>query len=243
MQVAWSKGFANLGLMPQNWTQFIFDEDGIVRMGQQRYDAGCGESVGHAVFTPMIENGYHTESRIVMEFRHHTQNDSQGIVLLFSSVFAQAEGEAEGALIGQLAHDLLENTDEQDRYCFVAVDDGQIVGSIVFSRLDFESDIDAFILSPVAVHSSHQGQGIGQALINHGLSELKNRGVSIVLTYGDPRFYRKVGFHPILQETLRAPFELSQPEGWLGQSLSDASVEALSGDCTCVEALNDPAYW
>lgn len=178
-----------------------------------------------------------------MEFRRHTQNDSQAIVVLFSSVFAQSEGEAEGVLVSQLANDLLENTDEEDLYCFVAVDDGQVVGCIFFSRLEFDDGVEAFLLAPVAVHSAHQGKGIGQALINHGLGELKERGVSVVLTYGDPGFYRKVGFRPIAQETVRAPFELSQPEGWLGQFLSGDSVEILSGGCTCVEALKNPAYW
>jgi putative acetyltransferase len=178
-----------------------------------------------------------------MDFRRHTYNDSQAIGSLFSSVFAKSEGEAEGRLIGQLAKDLLEKTDEHDLYCFVAVDDDQIVGSICFSRLGFEHDIEAFILGPVAVQSDHQGKGIGQALINHGLRELKHQGVSIALTYGDPGFYQKVGFRPISHEIIRAPFALSQPEGWLGQSLSGDSIETLSGKCTCVEALSNPAYW
>jgi len=178
-----------------------------------------------------------------MELRHHLPNDSHAIVSLFASVFAKSEGEAEGALIGGLAKDLIEKTNENDLYGFVAVDDGQIVGSVFFSRLTFQNGIEAFILAPVAVHSDHQGKGIGQALINDGLCELKDRGVSVALTYGDPNFYHKVGFHPISHETIRAPFELSQPEGWLGQSLLGDSIEGLSGGCTCVEALNNPAYW
>lgn len=178
-----------------------------------------------------------------MQFRYHTQNDSQAIVQLFSSVFATSEGEDEGKLVSQLANDLLANTDDQDIFCLVAVEEGRIVGAIFFSRLDFAKDVSAFILAPVAVHSDHQGQGIGQALINYGLSELRDSGVSVVITYGDPNFYRQVGFRPISPETIRAPFDLSQPEGWLGQSLSGEAIEALSGDCTCVEALNDPAYW
>ena len=178
-----------------------------------------------------------------MDFRLYTQNDSQAIVLLFASVFAKSEGEAEGTLNGQLAQNLFDKTDEHDLYCFIAVDEEQIVGSIFFSRLAFERGIESFILGPVAVHSDHQGQGIGQTLLKHGLSDLKSRGVSIVLTYGDPRFYRKVGFHPISPEKIHPPFALSQPEGWLGQSLSRDEIATLSGQCTCVEALSDPQYW
>jgi len=178
-----------------------------------------------------------------MDFRHHTKNDSEAIVALVASVFTDSEGEAEGALIGQLAKDLLEESDEQDLLNFVADDDGKILGSIFFSRLDFQNGIEAFILAPVAVHSDYQGKGIGQALINYGLGELKDRGVSVALTYGDPMFYNKVGFLQISHQTIRAPFELSQPEGWLGQSLVADSIETLSGSCTCVEALSNPVYW
>ncbi|NEQ44494.1 MAG: hypothetical protein F6K00_13410 [Leptolyngbya sp. SIOISBB] len=94
----------------------------------------------------------------------------------------------------------------------------------------------------MAIHNEHQDKGIGQALITD-LSELKSRGVGIVLTYGDPRFYSKVGFRSLSPETIQPPFELSQPEGWLGQSLSGDAIAMLSGQCACVEALSDPKYW
>ena len=178
-----------------------------------------------------------------MEFRERTQNDSSAIESLFASVFAKSEGEAEGALIGNLSKELMAETDEHDLYGFVAVDNSQIIGSIFFSRLTFQNDIEAFILSPVAVHSDYQGKGIGQELIKYGLNVLEGKGVNIVLTYGDPGFYQKVGFHPISHETIKAPFKLSQPEGWLGQSLTGNSIETISGSCTCVKALSNPVYW
>ncbi|MBI1298871.1 GNAT family N-acetyltransferase [bacterium] len=180
-----------------------------------------------------------------MNFRHHSQHESQAIVQLFASVFTASEGETEGTLIGRLAEDLFEKTDAQDLFNFVAEDEGRIVGAISFSRMRFEddNDMETFLLAPVAVHSDHQGKGIGQALINHGLKELKDAGVGIVFTYGDPAFYGKVGFRPISPETVAAPFELSFPEGWLGQSLLDDSTEMPAGKCTCVEAFNNSVYW
>ena len=178
-----------------------------------------------------------------MDYRLHTINDLEAIVRLFASVFGDSEGEVEGALISRLARDLFEKTDENDLFNFVADNAGRIIGSIFFSRLRFESGIEAFILGPVAVNSDYQGKGIGQALLNYGLKELKARGVSIVLTYGDPNFYHKAGFRSISHEVIRAPFELAQPQGWLGQSLVGDPIETLSGSCTCVEALNNPVYW
>lgn len=183
------------------------------------------------------------ELRLAMKLRRHSKNDMRAIVQLVASVFADSAGETEGELIGRLAEALFESTDQQDLFSFVAESDGQIVGCIFFSRLRFENKMSVFILGPVAVDSKQQGQGIGQALIRHGLNVLREAGVSVALTYGDPRFYSKVGFQPISCESIRAPYVLSQPKGWLGQSLVGNSMETLSGKCTCVEAFKDPAYW
>jgi predicted N-acetyltransferase YhbS len=178
-----------------------------------------------------------------MKFRECRQGEEDLVVGLFGSVFADAEGEEEGELIGQLARALFESADAADLFNFVAEEDGRIVGAIFLSRMVFENENAVFILGPVAVRSEYQGQGIGQGLIRHGLRELQHRGVKFVLTYGDPGFYAKVGFRAVSSEAVRAPFALSQPEGWLGQSLCDRPVEALHGESRCVKALNIPVYW
>lgn len=179
-----------------------------------------------------------------MESRPYNPSDVSAIEDLFISVFTRSEGEKEGVLIGNLAKDLIASTDSQDLSGFVAVDREKIVGSIFFSRLTFEQRaIDVFLLAPVAVHSDHQGMGIGQGLITHGLQEMKKSGVKFVITYGDPAFYSKVGFQPLSQDVVAAPLKLSQPEGWLGQSLTDDPIEVIPGPCSCVQALHNPAYW
>ena len=178
-----------------------------------------------------------------MELRSHKPTDSSAIETLFCSVFSDSEGEQEGALIGKLAKELVASTDSRDLYGFVALDEERMVGAIFFSRLIFEKGIDAFILAPVAVATEYQGRGIGQALITHGLRELKKRGVEIVTTYGDPAFYSKVGFQPLSRDVIEAPLALSQPEGWLGQSLTADSIKPIPGRCSCVKALDNPAYW
>ncbi|MEL7500441.1 MAG: N-acetyltransferase [Planctomycetota bacterium] len=178
-----------------------------------------------------------------MNLRNHTEDDTLDVAKLFESVFADSEGEAEGLVIGRLAKDLFEKTDDRDLFNFVADLNRDLVGSIFFSRLWFKSREQVFILGPVAVHTDHHRKGIGQALIRHGLSALREEGVDFVLTYGDPNFYGKVGFRSVSHETVIAPYPLSQPVGWLGQSLVDKSIETLTGSCTCVEAFKEPAYW
>jgi putative acetyltransferase len=178
-----------------------------------------------------------------MEFSTYKKSDIVEIQQLFTKVFSDSEGSSEGALIGRLVFDLMKSTDTQDIRGLISTENDQIIGSIFFTRLTFESNVNAFILSPVAIHTSHQGKGIGQNLIKFGINYLKEKGVKLVFTYGDPNFYSKVGFRCITEKVAKAPLKLTQPEGWLCQSLVGDEVEPIAGDSRCVEALNKPEYW
>lgn len=178
-----------------------------------------------------------------MNLFSYDPNHADEIKGLFTNVFTDSEGQAEGVLIGNLVGDLMTETDDQDLYGFVAVENEKIIACIFFSRLTFESSLCAFILSPVAVHTHHQGKGIGQQLIKYGIKRLKDEGVELVMTYGNPNFYSKVGFNPVKEETLKAPLQLTYPEGWLGQSLTSNSLESIAGPSSCVKALSKPEYW
>ena len=182
-----------------------------------------------------------------MEISTYRSGDRDEIKQLFTKVFSdsegQSEGQSEGLLIGALVSDLFATTDDNDLYGFVVVDDKKIIGSILFSRLTFENGINAFLLSPVAISTDFQGQGIGQKLINFGLNTLKNNGVELAITYGDPNYYTKVGFRPITENLAKAPLKLSYPEGWLGQALVGNVIAPIAGNSKCVEAFNKPDIW
>jgi putative acetyltransferase len=178
-----------------------------------------------------------------MEFSTYNLSNIKEIKRLFTKTFSDSEGESEGLLIGSLVYDLITSTDNHDLYGFVATGNEKIVGSIFFSKLTFESEVNAFILSPVAVHTSYQGKGIGQKLINFGINTLKKNGIELVFTYGDPKFYSKVGFNIITEKLVKAPLKLTYPEGWLAQSLISDKVQPIPGNSHCVEALNNPEYW
>lgn len=169
--------------------------------------------------------------------------EAKEIIDLFTSVFSDSEGEPEGTVIGRLVSEIIENTDSQDLIGCVASASGKIVGCIFFSRFVVPNGQRAFILSPAAVSTNQQGKGVGQALINYGLSYLKSKGVELVFTYGDPNYYSKTGFNQISESTIKAPFQLSHPEGWLAQSLSGSRIQAMQGQTECVGALSDQTYW
>jgi predicted N-acetyltransferase YhbS len=180
----------------------------------------------------------------VMQFATAPDGREAEIIDLFTSTFSASEGEDEGRLIGELARKLLYETAANDRFVFSAEHDGAIIGGIVFSRLVYDRDPrTVFVLGPVAVAPDQQRQGIGQRLLAHGLAALRNAGVDIAMTYGDPNYYARVGFMPIGEADAPAPFPLQHPEGWLAQSLTDRAVAPLKGPARCVEALNDPAFW
>jgi putative acetyltransferase len=179
-----------------------------------------------------------------MEFLTGSNGREEEIIDLVTASFTASEGAQEGALIGELVRNLLGGTPEKDLYVFSSVESGVIVGSIVFSRLTYEQDErTVFVLGPVAVATDQQGKGIGQRLLTHGLASLRNAGVDIAMTYGDPNYYAKVGFMPISEKDAQAPFPLKRPEGWLVQSLSVWGMTPLKGPSRCVAALNDPAFW
>ena len=178
-----------------------------------------------------------------MKLSAYNPSDAAEIERMFVKTFSEAEGAAEGALIGRLARRLMRHTARHDLYGFVAAESGRIVGGIFFSRITFEDQTRAFILAPVAVQTDFQGQGIGQRLIRFGLDALAKDEVELVLTYGDPAFYSKVGFCTVTEAEIPPPLPLQQPEGWLAQSLQGAGIRPIKGKSACVAALNKAEYW
>jgi putative acetyltransferase len=171
------------------------------------------------------------------------ESKAQEVITLFRNVFSVSEGDAEGKVIGDFVASLIATTKSQDLIGCIAEEDGTIVGCIFFSRFVVPNAQTAFILSPVAVSTDVQSIGIGQKLINFGLDYLRSLNVDLVFTYGDPAYYSKTGFEQISENVVKAPCSLSQPIGWLAQSLDGNQIPAMVGSTQCVEALSDPGLW
>lgn len=178
-----------------------------------------------------------------MNFKYLSKLDKIKIEKLFTSAFTSSEGEQEGRLIGQLSAKLSEDINDQDIFCFGVFIKEDLVGSIFFTQLYFDTKIKVYMLAPVAVSPQHQQKGIGSSLIKFGINELKNKAVDIIITYGDPAFYSKVGFQKITEDIIKAPLKLSMPKGWLGQSLREKSILDIKDRPSCVKAFDNPAYW
>jgi putative acetyltransferase len=77
----------------------------------------------------------------------------------------------------------------------VAERDGQIVGHIAVSPVTVSDGTPGWYgLGPVSVLPACQRQGIGEALIEEGLSRLRALGARGCCLVGHPEYYRRFGF-------------------------------------------------
>jgi putative acetyltransferase len=86
-----------------------------------------------------------------------------------------------------------------------AVEEGTILGIIVFSRLT--APFRALALAPLAVRPDRQGRGIGSRLVADGLTRVAELGWDGVFVLGEPRFYGRFGFDAALAEGFRSPYD------------------------------------
>ncbi len=82
----------------------------------------------------------------------------------------------------------------------VAESEGQVVGHVAFSPVTIsDGSPNSHGLGPVSVLPRLQKQGIGTALIQQGLSQLKALGSQGCVLVGNPNYYRRFGFRNIPQ--------------------------------------------
>jgi putative acetyltransferase len=77
----------------------------------------------------------------------------------------------------------------------VAEDAGRVVGHIAFSPVSIgDGAADWYGLGPISVDPDLQGRGIGRALMECGLAELRKLGAKGCVLVGEPAFYLRFGF-------------------------------------------------
>jgi putative acetyltransferase len=114
--------------------------------------------------------------------------DAAGIRRVLITAFPTA---AEADLVERLEQD------GDAAISLAAVEQGEIVGHILLSRMDVEGDgrrFGALALGPLAVLPGFQGSGIGGALIGSALGIAKALGEEMVFVLGDPDYYGRFGF-------------------------------------------------
>lgn len=119
-----------------------------------------------------------------------------------------------------------------------AVQDGQIVGHILFSGVVIETEhgtLNAVSLAPMAVLPECQRQGIGSELVRRGLQACRERGKRIVIVLGDPKFYTRFGFSVEMARWLQSPYS---GDCWMAMELVPGALDGVSGLVRYPEAFD-----
>ncbi|MBN2146404.1 MAG: N-acetyltransferase [Anaerolineales bacterium] len=122
----------------------------------------------------------------------------------------------------------------------VAELDGQVVGHILFSPIRIETaqeHLPAISLAPMAVRPEYQNQGIGSALVEHGLAECRRLGQRIAIVLGHTNFYPRFGFMPASRWGLQGPYP-EAGDAFMALELQPGALRGVQGT-VCYPSIFD----
>ena len=180
--------------------------------------------------------------KVLCKFSLTRTNKSKSIQLFFKKVFTKSEGKKEGNIVSKLSFKLAKLIDGENIIGIEAKIKTKIVGYIFLTKLQYKENYLVYLLAPVAVDNKFQKQGIGQKIIQFALKYLKKQKVDLLMTYGDPRYYRKSGFKKTNIAIIPAPYKLSQPIGWLVNKISLEKLKIKSKP-KCVLPFRNKKLW
>lgn len=123
--------------------------------------------------------------------RHETASDIDAITHLTIAAFKTAPhtSHTEQHIVNALRHS------GQLTLSLVAEAHGTLLGHLALSPVELSSGAPGwFGLGPVSVDPKHQNQGIGSALIQAALAELRAMGGQGCVVLGEPHYYARFGF-------------------------------------------------
>ncbi len=113
----------------------------------------------------------------------------------------------------------------------VAELDGCVVGHILFTGVDIEGADpcpSVLGLAPLAVLNKFQRQGVGAALMRHGLQGCREQGYEAIAVVGHPEYYPKFGFLPASQYRLRCQFDVPD-DVFMALELQAGALQGIRG--------------
>jgi putative acetyltransferase len=147
----------------------------------------------------------------------------------------------------ELTRDLLADPTAKPLISLIAFVDSSPAGHVLFTKAHLTSnpELSVSILAPLAVVSSFQRQGVGEALVKKGLQLLTEANVDIVFVLGHPTYYPRHGFKPAGKLGFKAPFPIPEKDAdaWMVQELHPNIIGTVSGEVICCDALNKPEHW
>ncbi|GHA52558.1 N-acetyltransferase [Amylibacter ulvae] len=123
---------------------------------------------------------------------------------------------------------LREDVERVAQLCLVARDEGNsVAGAIRYWPVVIgDKNAPALLLGPVAVHPTHQGEGLGALLIQKSLEIARDLGWARVILVGDAPYYARFGFRRATNLEFPPP---TNPERLLFLELLPQGFENTSG--------------
>jgi len=138
-----------------------------------------------------------------MLFRHEQPQDADDVSAVNEQAFGRA---AEGDLVEAL------RLAGKATLSMVAVDQGQLIGHILYSpvRLEHERGVFPVVgLAPMSVLPRFQRQGVGSALVKESLEACRQAGHEGVVVLGHPEYYPRFGFLPASRFGIESEFDVA----------------------------------
>src|SRR4051812_44266806 len=112
--------------------------------------------------------------------------------------------------------------------CFVAVEDGRVVGTVRLWEVSAGSGSPALLLGPLAVDPAQRRRGIGSTLMRPAGRAAARRGHRAVLLAGDAAYYGRFGFSAERTGSLWLP-GLADRSRLLGRELAAGALDGARG--------------
>ncbi|MBD3677487.1 MAG: N-acetyltransferase [Rhodobacteraceae bacterium] len=158
----------------------------------------------------------------MFQFEQETEDDWWEVEALYDLCFAPGRE----ALSSYRLRDGVKPIPE---LCLVARDaDGIIAGAIRYWPVRV-GGAEALLLGPIAVHPTHQGEGLGRLLIMESIQKAGQMGWSRVMLVGDAPYYRRFGFGKLSGVEMPPP---TNPDRVLGQDLAEGAWDGVTGKVT-----------
>jgi predicted N-acetyltransferase YhbS len=136
------------------------------------------------------------------QIRPERPEDAAGVAALNDDGFGPGR-------FAKSAYRLREGVAPESGLNFVAAESGALLGSVRFWPILVGAD-KALLLGPLAVKSELRGQGIGVALMQHGIEEARGTDFAAILLVGDEAYYARAGFRRVGGVTFPGPVDRSR---------------------------------
>lgn len=166
-----------------------------------------------------------------MDIRPEVPADAAAVDRLVAEAFG-AEGDRTAEFVRTIRRDA------EVCLALVAVEAGEIVGQAQFGVVPIRTPggpRSGAYFACLSVAPRLHGRGIGSALVEASLAQLRQMGVEVVMVLGSPRYYSRFGFSWELAGRIRAPYS-GVGKAFQAIELADGAL-AAGGDADFHPAL------